>query len=104
LAALARALFVAELARLWGISCMPHCWAGGLVIAASTHLLALLPDTSWARTTETPMLELDRVENPFREELFSKTIEIRRRLATVPDKPGLGVEIDEEKLAFYAKG
>ncbi|PYV11999.1 MAG: mandelate racemase, partial [Acidobacteria bacterium] len=24
-------LFVAELARLWGIQCVPHIWAGGLV-------------------------------------------------------------------------
>lgn len=37
-------LFVAEMARLWGIPCMPHCWAGGPVIAATTHLLALLPE------------------------------------------------------------
>ncbi|MEO6246306.1 MAG: mandelate racemase/muconate lactonizing enzyme family protein [Opitutaceae bacterium] len=96
-------LFVAELARLWGITCMPHCWAGGLVIAASTHLLSLLPDASWARTTETPMLELDRVENPFREELFTTSIEVCDGFATVPDKPGLGVTVDEEKLAFYAK-
>lgn len=97
------ALFVAELARLWGIQCMPHCWAGGLVIAASTHLLSLLPDASWARTTETPMLELDRVENPFRDELFATGIEIRDGYATVPTVPGLGVQIDEEKLAFYAR-
>lgn len=97
------ALFVAELARLWGIQCMPHCWAGGLVIAASTHLLSLLPDASWARTTETPMLELDRVENPFREELFATPVEIRDGFATVPNRPGLGVDVDEEKIAYYAK-
>ena len=95
-------LFVADMARLWGIQCMPHCWAGGLVIAASVHFLSLLPDASWGRTTETPMLELDHVENPFRDQLFVRSIEIKDGYATVPKVPGLGVEIDEERLNYYA--
>jgi D-galactarolactone cycloisomerase len=95
-------LFVAEMARLWGIQCMPHCWAGGLVIAASVHFLSLLPDASWGRTTETPMLELDHVENPFREQLFTRSVEIKDGFATVPRIPGLGVEVDEERLNYYA--
>ncbi|MDB6170665.1 MAG: yitF [Verrucomicrobia bacterium] len=94
-------LFVAEMARLWGMQCMPHCWAGGLVIAASVHLLALLPDASWGRTTETPMLELDRVENPFRDQLFRRAVEVKDGFATVPTTPGLGVEVDEERLAYH---
>ncbi len=96
-------LFVAEMARLRGIQCMPHCWAGGLVIAASVHLLALLPDTSWGRYTEVPMLELDRVENPFRENIFHKTITIKNGFATVPTTPGLGVDVDEVALKRYAE-
>jgi D-galactarolactone cycloisomerase len=97
------ALFVAELARLWGIQCMPHTWAGGIVIAASVHYLSLLPDASWGRHTETPMLEFDRVENPFRDELFVRAIEIKDGFATVPRLPGLGIEVDEDRLAFYVK-
>lgn len=96
-------LFVAEMARLWGIQCMPHTWAGGIVIAASVHFLSLLPDASWGRTTETPMLEFDRVENPFRDQLFVRAIEIKDGFATVPRLPGLGIEVDEERLAYYAK-
>jgi len=96
-------LFVAELARLWGIQCMPHCWAGGIVIAASTHLLSLLPDASWARHTEEPMLELDQVENPFRTQLLKTAVDITDGYVTVPTTPGLGVEVDEEWLKFYAK-
>ena len=96
-------LFVAEMARLWGIQCMPHCWAGGLVIAATVHLLSLLPDASWARASEPPMLELDMVENPFRDDLLSTKLDIRDGFVTVPSGHGLGVEVDEERLAFYAK-
>jgi D-galactarolactone cycloisomerase len=97
-------LFVAEMARLWGIQCMPHCWAGGLVVAASVHFLSLLPDASWGRSTETPLLELDHVENPFREQLFKKCVEVRDGFAHVPESPGLGVEIDEDQLKRYAVG
>ena len=96
-------LFVAEMARLWGIPCMPHCWAGGPVIAATTHLLSLLPDASWARTTEPPMLEFDMVENPFRENLLTQPLEVRDGFITVPTGPGLGIDIDEDKLRFYEK-
>jgi D-galactarolactone cycloisomerase len=96
-------LFVAELARLSGMQCMPHCWAGGLVIAASVHLLALLPDASWGRTTDVPMLELDYVENPFRTELMSRSVELKEGFVTVPTGPGLGVEIDEDRLRFYSE-
>ena len=45
---IAECLFVAEMARLWAIQCIPHCWGGALVIAATLQVLSLLPETSWA--------------------------------------------------------
>jgi len=96
-------LFVAELARLWGVPTMPHCWAGGIVIAATVHLLSVLPDASWSRTTEPPLLELDMVESPFRHELLTEPLDISDGFVTVPTGPGLGVEVDEDKLRFYAR-
>ena len=48
------ALFIAEMAKLWGMGFHPHCWGGALVIAATLQLLALVPDATWARTTEPP--------------------------------------------------
>ncbi|HRI80863.1 MAG TPA: mandelate racemase/muconate lactonizing enzyme family protein [Opitutaceae bacterium] len=94
-------LFIAEMARLWGVQCMPHCWAGGLVIAASTHLISLLPDASWGRSTEPPLLELDHVENPFRDDLLVEPLQISDGHVTVPTRPGLGVAVDEKKLKYY---
>ncbi len=67
----AECLFISEMARLWGVPSVPHCWGGAVVVAATLQLLALLPDASWARTTETPMLELDTYENPFRDQLVT---------------------------------
>jgi D-galactarolactone cycloisomerase len=94
-------LFVAEMARLWGVPCMPHAWGGGITILATIHLLSLLPDPSWARTTETPMLEFDVYENPFRDEVLAQPVQIQDGMVAVPTGPGLGVEIIEDVLLRY---
>lgn len=97
-------LFIAELARLWGVPCMPHAWGGGVTLLATIHLLSLLPDASWARETETPMLEFDVYENPFRDEVLAQPIQIKDGMVDVPTGPGLGVEILEDVLLRYRVG
>jgi D-galactarolactone cycloisomerase len=94
-------LFIAEMAALWGIQCIPHCWGGALVIASTLQVLSLLPDASWARTTETPMLEFDVSENPFREQLVTSPARLRDGMVDVPKGPGLGVEVDEEVVRHF---
>ena len=100
---IAEAIFVAELARLWGMQCMPHCWGGGLVIAATVHLLSLMPNASWSRHTEEPMLEIDMQENPFRLELLTEPMSFSDGFIAVPEGHGLGVTIDEDKVEFYSR-
>jgi len=97
----AECLFVAEMARLWGILCVPHCYAGAILHAATLQLLSLLPDASWARTTETPMLELDVGENPFRDRLAYQPFQVREGLVEVPTGPGLGIDIDEDLIRHH---
>jgi len=97
----AECLFISEMAKLWGIPSVPHCWGGAVVIAATLQLLALLPDASWARATETPMLELDTYENPFREEIVAEPAQLDAGFVAVPTGPGLGIEIKEEQLRRY---
>ncbi len=94
-------LFMAELARLWSIPCVPHAWGGAITLAATIHLLSLLPDASWARQTETPMLEFDVYENPFRDAIVAQPIQIVDGMVDVPTMPGLGIKIIEEELARY---
>src|SRR5262249_5609742 len=97
-------LFVAEMTRLWGIQCNPHCWAGAITIAATLQVLSLLPDATWGHTAESPMLELDLIENPFREKLVTKPLTIDRDgMMAVPRGPGLGIEVDEDMLKHYER-
>ncbi|MBX3015666.1 MAG: mandelate racemase/muconate lactonizing enzyme family protein [Caldilineaceae bacterium] len=100
----AECLFIAEMGRLWGVPTMPHCWGGAVVVAATLQFLSLLPDASWARTTEIPMLELDTYENPFRDRLVTTPAQVTAGMVAVPTGPGLGIEIVEEVITQYRIG
>ncbi|MFN0169780.1 MAG: mandelate racemase/muconate lactonizing enzyme family protein [Bryobacteraceae bacterium] len=96
------ALFIAETAALSGIRCLPHCWGSDIVIAATVHLLALLPDPHPGFPTDTPMLELDQSENPWRNGLAKEPFPLQEGHVSVPAKPGLGIEVNEEVVRKYA--
>jgi D-galactarolactone cycloisomerase len=95
-------LFIAELAALSGIQCIPHCWGSDILIAATVHLLALLPEPHWGFPTDTPSLELDQSENPWRNGLATEPFVLQDGMVNVPTKPGLGIEVDEQVVAKYA--
>ncbi len=99
---LCEALFIAELAALSGVRCIPHCWGGDILIAATIHLLSLLPDPHWGLPTDTPMLELDQSENPWREGLSGQRWQVQNGTIAVPSKPGLGIDVNEDIVRQYA--
>ncbi len=99
---LGEVLFISEMAALSSIRCLPHCWGGDILIAATTHLLSLMHEPHWGLPTDTPMLELDQSENPWRDGLATEQFEIRDGFITVPTKPGLGIEVDEAIVRQYA--
>jgi len=99
---ISEALFIAEMARLWSVQCVPHCWSGVIGIAATLQLLSLLPDVTFGFSTDQPMLEHDLLENPFREELSPKPFQINAQgFVEIPNGPGLGIEINEEVVKKY---
>ncbi len=94
-------LFIAEMARLWSIPCLPHCWSGAIGLAATVQTVAALPNATFGHSAEEPMVETDTAENPFRTELATEPLRQRDGYIDVPKRPGLGVEIDESVLAKY---
>ena len=95
-------VFISELAYLSGTRCFPHCWGADIIIAATVHALSLVPDPHFGLPTDTPFLELDQSENPWREGLAKGQIEVKDGYVTVPRKPGLGIEVDEKLVRKYA--
>lgn len=102
---MAEVLFIAEMARLFSIQALPHCWAGAVTIAASLQVLSLLPPHYLgSETGDEPMMEYDTYENPFRDEIVTRKLEIKPDgYLDVPTGPGLGIEIDEDVVRKYLK-
>jgi D-galactarolactone cycloisomerase len=100
---IAECLFIGEMARLAGVRCIPHCWAGALVLAATVHVAALLPEVSRMPGVDEPEVEFDVTENPFRTELVvGEPFKLYDGFLNLPTAPGLGIELDESVLERYA--
>jgi D-galactarolactone cycloisomerase len=71
-----------------------HTWGDGVALAASVHLAAALEDCI--------VMELDYTYNPLREELLGEPFTVENGYLIPPEKPGLGIELDEEALERFA--
>lgn len=105
---LGTARFVGELAALREVPCVPHTWNGAVMAAATLHLAAVLPpaartgDGTWPRSGGlAPMLEYDTSENPFIRDVLVDPPALVDGCFQVTDAPGLGIEVDEARLAQY---
>jgi len=90
-----RTLKIYALAEAVGISCLGSGMTeSGVGLAASTHVFSTL-DLAAPVDTNGPQ---------FLKDLLVKGLEIEGARVKVPDKPGLGIEIDERKLEEYRAG
>jgi D-galactarolactone cycloisomerase len=80
---------------------VPHVWGTGIGLAASLQLIATLPPTPLSLNPEEPMLEYDTSSHPFREELIYGAISMKGGKVAVPQRPGIGVEVDRGVLERY---
>lgn len=87
-------LFIAELAELYGVQCIPHSWSGAILNAASIHLVSLLPEPTLMPGVGTPMVEFDVTENPFASGLLRAPLPLVDGCFEVPNTPGLGLDLD----------
>lgn len=93
---------VADLAAMHGVRLVPHVWGTAVCLAASLQFMAALPPNPPRRHPIEPIMEFDRTENPFRQAIVQTPLEHHRGVMTIPDGPGLGIEINRDTLATYA--
>jgi galactonate dehydratase len=76
------------------IDLMPHNPLGPVCTAATIQLAAAVPNFSWqeARSTPSESLGFDNAE------IFPVQPQIEGSMYPVGDAPGIGVEVDEERL------
>lgn len=95
-------LLAADLADLHGVQCVPHTWNGGVMNAATMHVLAAMPFHSRQAARDWALLEYDTSENPFMRDVLADPPELADGHFAVPTGPGLGVTVDEERLRALA--
>jgi D-galactarolactone cycloisomerase len=99
---IAETLWIAELAAVHSIAAMPHTSNNALGIAAGLQVLACLPNPTLSPASDELFLEYGVDDNPHRSGLLATPFVFKNGWAEVPDRPGLGVEIDEAYLAHHA--
>ena len=70
-------------------------------MAAALQFIASLPYTPMSDEPSELFLEFDRSSHPFRTALINDGIRYEDGIIYVPNKPGIGVEINREILEKY---
>ncbi|HEY9039253.1 MAG TPA: mandelate racemase/muconate lactonizing enzyme family protein [Roseovarius sp.] len=77
---------IATMAEVYNAQVAPHLYAGPIEWAANVQLAASLPNLLMAETIDTE----------FHRALIRDSIRIENGYITLPDAPGLGIEVDED--------
>lgn len=89
------------MAQTFGVDIVPHTWGTGIAVSAALHLMSNWDTIPGRMNSPVPLLELDKTENPLRDELMTPGLIINNGMIQVPSKSGLGVEVDESALKKY---
>jgi D-galactarolactone cycloisomerase len=95
------ALRIAALASTWGVTIYPHVWGSSVGLHASLQWAASLPPNPAALIPGELWFELDRTANPFRDRLAAEPLKRAGDIIEVPQRPGLGLEVDRTVLERY---
>jgi len=87
---------IAWMAHDRGVMFIPHCWSTDILVAATLQLLAAIPQES--------LLEFCVTNKPLRKNLIVEPFSISKEgFVKVPEKPGLGIELNEEIIKKYSR-
>lgn len=92
---------IATLASTYGVEIVPHSWGTYVAISAAMHFAANLDCIPGRLKTPKFTLEHDRTANGIRDNVTSPDFDIKDGTLRISDKPGLGVEVDEDIMNNY---
>ena len=85
---------IAALAQAHHLMVAPHAFAGAVLLAASLHFIASIPNGM--------VLEFDQNPNGLRDELLKEPIRADSDgMIKLPERPGLGIELDRGAIERY---
>jgi D-galactarolactone cycloisomerase len=100
---LSEAKRISTLASTYGIETIPHVWGTGIAFHAALHFIANLEPIPGRMFKPDLYIEYDRTENGIRESLTYPLIVVKDGYIDVPQKPGLGIDVNEDALVEYAE-
>lgn len=93
---LTEAMRVCQMAGQRGRRIVPHCWKTGIGIAASAHLAAVTPHCPFIEYLPPPLCD-----SQLRQDLVIEELCLTNGVLALPQKPGLGIEIDRAALRRF---
>jgi len=84
---ISEAMRIGAIASAWNLRLAPHLWTGALAFAAGMHVAAASP-SGW-------ILEYSLGANPMLHELAQEKFAVVDGMIEIPDRPGLGVSINQ---------
>jgi D-galactarolactone cycloisomerase len=93
-------LRIMGLADAFDVPILPHVWGGAVNFLAALQFAAIL--TPGRGRVSAPLFEYDMSFNPLRDRIYDPRPDGEGRLA-IPDGPGLGVNIEIDRLADFVR-
>ena len=90
---ISEAMRIGAIASAYNLRLAPHLWTGALAFAAGLHVTAASP-AGW-------ILEYSLGANPLLHEMAHESFTVTNGMIEIPDRPGLGVSIDEAFVQRY---
>ena len=90
------AMRIAALASAYNLRLAPHLWAGAPAFAAGMHVAAAAPAGF--------ILEYSLGANPMLQDLVEEKFSVKDGMVDIPERPGLGLTIDQDFVKRYAVG
>ncbi len=81
---------VGRLAAEHGLRFATHSWSDAVAIAANAHVVSAMPNGV--------TVEIDRMNNPFVDELLQRPLEVVDGEIALGDRPGLGIDLNWEVI------
>ncbi len=94
---------IAALASTYGIEIIPHTWGTGIAFHTALNFIANLEPIPGRLFPADCYIEYDRTENGIREQLTIPSIQLKDGYIEVPQRHGLGIEVNEDALQFYTQ-
>jgi D-galactarolactone cycloisomerase len=90
---------VAALAEAHNLGFAPHTWTNGLGLAINLQVMGAVPNCHWAEWPFEPPGWTPKARDFF----LKEPIMVEEGYIQIPQKPGLGVEVDPEAVEEYSK-